>query len=176
MIAEDKTNQCLADHAEWLNIRTSTWHLPAGADVEDIIAESLEALWWAESIEKKVIRQPKKWLLSAAGRKKMERARWAAKCRTVDFQSGHSELVLPIDRESDLETRVDEALKKSKIWQSLKDVQRYVVVQCVMLDRSPAAVGREVGVQRQTVNGWAKRIPQRLATDPAFLKFLNTWK
>ncbi len=169
MTAKRDDGDGIRAHFNWLADKVANWRLPSGVDSEDIVAESISALWQADKIDSGTPQQQRGWLLRVACNKKHEQIRFANRCRAVDFTRPHLEPAMTRYGDCELETSIDRALENSTFWKRLSVEKRHVVVQCVMLDRTAADVARELELKRQTVASWAKRIPKRLASDPAFM-------
>lgn len=74
-ITKAETKRMLADLHRELTPKLKCWTRPSGVESDEIIAESIEALWVAKKLRYKKITTPIRWLLSTARRLMLEKSR-----------------------------------------------------------------------------------------------------
>lgn len=71
----DQINERLATLADALANELSMWRFPRHVTREEVQAEAIEALWHRERRDQAQVRQPIRWLLATAKRKRLEISR-----------------------------------------------------------------------------------------------------
>ena len=164
VIAKPETERMLADLQQELTNKLSSWTWPSGVDSDEIIAESIEALWVAKEVHHKKITTPIRWLLSTARRLKLEKSRSVRACRGKPLSDYGGDA----QNKSRAETI---GIADSAALSALGSAKQFAITEILMFDRGVTEVARELGIKRSTVNGWICRLPKRLAQSPALQAF-----
>ena len=164
-------NMRLTQFTALLKRQLRNWTWPPGVSADEVIAESIEALWEAETQKQLNIGRPLRWLTATAKHKKLEKSRLVTK-RNEMLDERCCELnEHPTKNRHRRSPQIEFA--RFRVWTELSLKQQFALTECVMFERGVTEVARELGLKRTTVNGWIMRLPKQLARDPQFQSLQN---